>query len=223
MNRKVKRLSAALLCIMLVFTSMTGFTMTELDNEKVFSDEIIQREKISSWAEETVDAAYMAGIVPPMSDNPGYKDNITREQFAELAVAMVTKVCGEVELTGEKTFTDCTNEKVLLAAQLGIVNGVSADKFSPKTTTNREQIATMVNRAIDYINENEGIDLTPNPADISKFTDANKVSNWAKDGVGTLAANGIMNGTSATTLSPKAPCTVEQSIMLLYRVYESAE
>ncbi len=42
---------------------------------------------------------------------------------------------------------------------------------------------------------------------------------WAMEGVGTLAANGIMAGTSATTLSPKEPRTVEQSILLLYRVF----
>ena len=148
---------------------------------------------------------------------------ITREQFAELAVAMVSAVCGKPELNGEKTFTDCSNPDVLLAAELGIVSGVGEGKFAPKSTTNREQIATMVNNAINYINEQKDIDLTPAASDISKFADKDKVSGWAKESVGTLAANGIMSGTSATTLSPKDSCTVEQSIMLLYRVYEAAK
>ena len=69
----------------------------------------------------------------------------------------------------------------------------------------------------------QSTDLTPAASDISKFTDKDKVSGWAKESVGTLAANGIMSGTSATTLSPKDSCTVEQSIMLLYRVYEAAK
>lgn len=58
------------------------------------------------------------------------------------------------------------------------------------------------------------------PAADSTFTDQAQVSTWALEGMGTLAANGIMAGTSATTLSPKNACTVEQSILLVYRVYE---
>jgi len=54
---------------------------------------------------------------------------------------------------------------------------------------------------------------------IDKYDDRGEVSDWAVDGVGVLAANGIMKGTSDTTLSPKSPCTVEQSIILIYRLY----
>ena len=177
----------------------------------------------SGWAKSTLDLAYEAGIVPALTGDPAFKAAITREQFAELAVAMVSAVCGRPELTGEKTFSDCINPDVLLAAEMGIVSGVGNGKFDPKTTTNREQIAAMVDRAINYINEQKGIDLTPAASDISKFADKNQVSSWAAESVGTLAANGIMSGTSATTLSPKDSCTVEQSIMLLYRVYEAAK
>ena len=223
MKKMMKKLTAAILCVFVMGTSLTGFRMVELDNNKIFSPEIIKKESISSWAKGTVEKAQDAGIVPMLTDMPGYKDAITREQFAELAVAMVEQVCGDVALTGEKTFTDCSNESVLLAAEMGIVSGMGEGKFAPKTTTNREQIATMVNNAINYINEQKDIDLTPAASDISKFADKDKVSGWAKESVGTLAANGIMSGTSATTLSPKDSCTVEQSIMLLYRVYEAAK
>lgn len=177
----------------------------------------------SAWAAATITSAKEAGLVPVLTGTYKYQSAITREQFAELAVAMVSAVCGKPELTGEKTFTDCSNPDVLLAAELGIVSGVGEGKFAPKTTINREQIASMVDRAIKYIYEQKGIDLTPKASDISKFVDKGQVSNWAKESVGTLVANGIMSGTSATTLSPKDSCTVEQSIMLLYRVYEAAE
>ena len=65
-----------------------------------------------------------------------------------------------------------------------------------------------------------GTDLTPVKGSISKFADRSSVSSWAVEGVGALAANGIMNGTSATQLSPKATCTVEQSILLSFRTFE---
>lgn len=219
----MKKLIAVLLCMCMFSTQAYAITFTKLDKTEVFTKEIIENHTMSSWAKGTVEKAQDAGIVPVLTDMPGYKDAITREQFAELAVAMVEQVCGDVALTGEKTFTDCSNESVLLAAEMGIVSGMGEGKFAPKTTTNREQIATMVNNAINYINEQKDIDLTPAASDISKFADKDKVSGWAKESVGTLAANGIMSGTSATTLSPKDSCTVEQSIMLLYRVYEAAK
>ena len=222
MKNMLKKWIAVTACGVMLCTSLTGFRVVKLDNEKIFSPEIIQKESISNWAKETVEKAREAELIPVLTDTPGYKQAITREQFAELAVAMVCAVC-DTEATGEKTFTDCDNENVLLAADLGIVSGVAEGKFDPKATTNREQIAAMVDRAISYINEQKGIDLTPEASDVSKFTDKDKVSGWAKDSVGTLAANGIMSGTSATTLSPKDSCTVEQSILLLYRVYEAAK
>ena len=221
-NKKFAQIVTVALCSCLLSTQAFAYTVTKLDNNNLFSKETIEREVVSSWAADTVTKAQAARIVPNLTDNPGYKQAITREQFAELAVAMVSAVC-DTEATGEKTFTDCDNENVLLAADLGIVSGVAEGKFDPKATTNREQIAAMVDRAISYINEQKGIDLTPEASDVSKFTDKDKVSGWAKESVGTLAANGIMSGTSATTLSPKDSCTVEQSIMLLYRVYEAAK
>lgn len=220
----MKKLFMIMFCLCLLTTPAYAFTVENVDKTDVFSEDLLEKNAMSSWAEETVNAAYMAGIVPELTGEPGYKEPVTREQFAELAVEMVTKACGNVpELTGEKTFMDCSNKTVLLAAELDIVTGVGEGRFDPSAETNREQIATMVNRAINYINESKGINLTPSPANIENFTDKTNVSSWAKESVGILAANGIMNGTSATTLSPKASCTVEQSIMLLYRVYDSTK
>lgn len=77
----------------------------------------------------------------------------------------------------------------------------------------------MIYRAITYSNTEAAKPLALEKADISKFADQAKVSAWALEGMGALAANGIMAGTSTTTLSPKNACTVEQSILLVYRAY----
>lgn len=174
----------------------------------------------SDWAKAEVDAARAAGIIPTFTGNPGYQDTITREQFAELIVQFVTVACGKApELDTTLSFTDCTNSAVMLAASAGIVNGVGNDKFDPTAATNREQIATMIYRAINYVKKTTGTDLAPKSANLDGFTDKAQLSTWASEGVGVLAANGIMKGTSDTTLSPKNSCTLEQSILLAYRVY----
>lgn len=213
-------LSAALLCSLFCTQAFAIKSVTELEPEDVLSEERLERERISSWAEDGINAARAAGLIPALTGNPGYQDTINREQFAELAVQLVTVLNGAApDTSGTAAFTDCDNAKVLAASAAGIVSGVGGGRFEPAAATNREQIATMVARAIDYIDKQNGTDLAPAAADISKFSDKAQVSSWAVDGVGTLAANGIMNGTSATTLSPKESCTVEQSILLLYRVY----
>lgn len=97
------------------------------------------------------------------------------------------------------------------------------NRFDPTAKTTREQIATMVARAVNYLEVRKSKDITPLESDVSKFTDQSRVSDWAAEAMGTLAANGIMAGTSPTTLSPKNACTIEQSILLVYRVYEKCQ
>ena len=175
----------------------------------------------SSWAKAEVEAATAAGLVPALTGSPGYQNSITRQQFAELVVTLVEKSVGNsLEAAPAGTFSDCDSLAVRKASAAGIVNGMGGGLFAPNQTTNREQIATMVNRAIQVIKAETGTDLTPVKGSISKFADKSSVSSWAVEGVGALAANGIMNGTSSTQLSPKATCTVEQSILLSFRTFE---
>lgn len=175
----------------------------------------------SSWAKSEVELAAQAGLIPRLTGNPGYQDDITREQFAELVTCLVEKVTGgQLTAAADGTFSDTSNAAVLKAAQAGIITGTGNGLFAPALTTNREQIAAMVYRAAQYLKEQTGKDLTPAAGSVDKFTDRDQISSWAVDGVGALAANSIMNGTSATTAGPQISCTVEQSILLLYRVYQ---
>ena len=59
--------------------------------------------------------------------------------------------------------------------------------------------------------------------DKAKFSDVDEMSACALEGTSALLNSGIMNGTSATTLSPQAPCTVEQAILLCYRLYQQTQ
>ena len=218
----MKKIVSLILACSLMCTSALAFDFEHLDKEDTIAPEIIEKETVSEWAKEEFDIANMLGLVPALTDNPAFTGNITREQFAELVVNMVEKVLGkEIAAAGSDTFTDTTNAAVLKACAAGIITGVGQGKFAPKTTTNREQIATMVYRAAQYIAQQTGKDLTPKAGSVKAFADKAEISSWAVESVGKLAANDIMNGTSGTTASPKAACTVEQSILLMYRVYQN--
>lgn len=174
----------------------------------------------AAWAQSTVDAAKKAGILPALSKNPDYADAITREQFAELIVCMIETTTGETLPAYESPFSDCNNPAVIKASNAGIVSGLGNGVFSPDTKTNREQIASMLSRAIKHLEENMDCTITPETASLHGFSDAAQVSSWAKESVGLLAANDLMKG-SAGKLSPKDPCQVQQSISFVYRIYEA--
>ena len=53
-----------------------------------------------------------------------------------------------------------------------------------------------------------------------KFSDKNDVSDWAAESVAVLAENGIMKGTSDTTLSPLSNTTIQEAILLDLRIYK---
>ena len=213
----MKKIILLLLC-MALFATPAFALKGEVINPKELPQEM-NNSLPSSWAGAEIAAAQQAGLVPALTGSPKFTDAITREQFAELVINAVTIIYGEGPELTAAAFSDCDNIKVRLAASAGIVTGVGDGKFAPKQTANREQIATMMARASAYLKALTGKDLTPKSADLSKFTDKGQVSSWAADGVGLLAANDIMKGTSDTTLSPKASCTVEQSILLVYRLY----
>lgn len=88
-----------------------------------------------------------------------------------------------------------------------ITNGTSATTFSPDATCTRAQIVSFLYR------------LAGEP-DVSgetlPFTDVAEDAYYA-DAVKWAAANGITNGTSATTFSPAASCTRGQIVVMLYR------
>lgn len=169
----------------------------------------------SAWAKSEIDAAIAAGLVPALSGSPRYQDPINRLQFAELAVNLVEVTTGQTVFpAAADAFTDCDSEAVRKASAAGIVNGVGDGRFAPADGLTREQLATMLYRAWAALG-----DQTPT-AGLEGYEDAGDVSSWAADAVGALASSGIMKGTSDTTLTPQGPCTVEQSILLVYRLYQ---
>ena len=175
----------------------------------------------SSWAQEEIDAAQAAGLIPALADDPGWQDKATRLHFAQLAVRLAETATGEtLPAAPADTFADCTALAVRKAYAAGIVNGTTATTFSPQNKLTREQLATMLWRAVDYIQTRTGESTLPAGGSLAGYADAGQVSAYAREAVAALAYHSIMQGTSPTTLSPKNDCTVEQSVILAYRTLE---
>lgn len=88
----------------------------------------------------------------------------------------------------------------------GVVNGTGNGAFHPDANMTRAEMAQL------YVNL---LNLTET-ADISNFTDI-PAGAWYADAIAKCVAAGILNGTSATTVSPMAPVTREQMFVTFGR------
>ncbi|MCD7948115.1 MAG: S-layer homology domain-containing protein [Oscillospiraceae bacterium] len=163
---------------------------------------------------EITQAAELGLITDNLGDD--YTVPITRLQFAGIAVNFVETTSGAaITPLGVETFHDTSETAVRKAAAAGITNGTGPNSFSPDALITREEIATMVYRAVSYVN----VEKLSNPVSLSPYTDAATVSSWAQAAVGSMVAGGVMQGTSDTVLSPKDNTSIEQTIALILRAY----
>ena len=168
---------------------------------------------ISFWAVEGVFNAVKEKLVPEELQN-SFGNEITRAEFAALAVTLYEKVLGplEIERTELRTFIDTDDENVEKAAALGVVLGVGGNRFDPDSSLTREQAAVMLTRLAGVIGK-------PLPGAASIFADNASISSWAIDGVGQIQAAGIMQGIGENKFAPQDPYTREQSILTILRLF----
>ena len=102
--------------------------------------------------------------------------------------------------------SDYYYDAVLWAVENGVTNGTSATTFSPDMAVSRAQMVTFLWRAHG----------SPKATGTNPFTDVS-TSDYYYDAVLWAVANGVTNGTSATTFSPDAPVTRAQAVTFQWR------
>lgn len=173
----------------------------------------------SSWAKAELDKAVAASLVPKALQGD-YRQNITREEFSEIAVSLYGALGGQaVSVKGENPFTDTDNLKVRLANELGIVNGVAKDKFAPEEAITRQEISVMLYRTLQAAKP--GYDYSISSGHI--FADNAAISIWARESVSYLYGIEVVNGAGDNLFCPQENTTREQGIILAERMYEKAQ
>ena len=119
--------------------------------------------------------------------------------------AMFWAVLGRID--GETiTGSDWADE----ARDWAMSEGVS-DGTNPNGLVTREQMVTMLWR---YAGERDG------SGNLSRYTDGDKVAQYATEAMRWALGNGIIEGTTATTLEPQATATRAQCAAIFMRYYE---
>lgn len=180
----------------------------------------------SKWAIPELDKAAEYGLITS-SIKDKMSEPITREEFAELAVLLYEKTTKETaQPESPNPFTDSNNPEVLKAYKIGIVTGVGNNKFDPKALTNREQVATMLSRAVRVMVPDADFSIEGAPS----FSDEEHISNWALEHVKYMSKIGVIKGsegkfmpkavTTAEVASGYATTTCEQATLMAVRIYE---
>lgn len=103
------------------------------------------------------------------------------------------------------------------AAENSIVNGYGNSLFGPDDLITREQMAAILWRYAKYAGYDVSIGEDTN---ILSYDDALSVSEYAVPAMQWACGDGIINGTSATTLSPQGNATRAQVAAILHRFCE---
>lgn len=181
----------------------------------------------SNWAKTELDKANEYGLIPDSLKGADMTRPITREEFAELAVKLYEKTTGIAAMAASpNTFKDTTNPEILKAFKVGVTTGTSATTFAPKELTNREQVATMLSRAIRVMAPDGDFSTTGAPI----FNDQKDISSWALEHVKFMGKIGIIKGadgkfmpkavTTAQIAAGYATTTREQAIAMGVRAFE---
>jgi len=154
----------------------------------------------------------------------GYGNNIFKP-YDTLSRAMVVQILYNLEgrpaLDSKPSFTD-VDEKSWYADAIAwaeinnVVNGYGNGKYGPEDPVSREQLAAIYNRYASY----KGYKLSAN-AELTAFTDAEKVSGWALKNIKWAIAVKLMEGKGNGILDPKGNATRAEAATMLKNFCEN--
>ena len=106
-------------------------------------------------------------------------------------------------------------DAVAWAAANGVVNGISDTSFAPDTAITREQLAAILYRYAQL----KGYD-TAASVSLSGYTDASQISSYATVAMQWANAEGLITGSTTTTLTPLGNATRAEVATILMRFCE---
>ena len=174
--------------------------------------------KSGDWFYEAVQYVYDKGMMTGVSaDRFAPASTTTRGMI----VTILYRLENEPAVSGGSAFTDVESgawyaDAVAWAAANDIVNGTSATTFAPNSPITREQMAAILYRYAAY----KGYDVSQK-ADLSGYTDAASISDYAKDALAWANAQKLITGVTDTTLNPQGSATRAQVATILMRLCET--
>ena len=195
---------------------LSVLALTALTATSVFAADL------SGWAISEYQSANEAGLVSYSVVSNDMTDNITRQEFCELAVNLYKKLSNETLIEPDVSpFEDTNSMAVAQAYYYGIVSGTSDGTFTPDRLVTREEMAKMLVSTLTAGEADFALSDGSDSYVIDSFADGDEVSAWAKEYVITALNYSIMNGVDEYSFKPESATTREQAIASVNRSYEA--
>ncbi|MBQ7036804.1 MAG: S-layer homology domain-containing protein [Clostridia bacterium] len=160
------------------------------------------------WAVNAIATLEEKGIVNKVSDTwfgPG--QNITRADYAMFLVRTLG-------LTGSgENFADVDPaaeyaKELAIGKANGVINGIGDNKFNPEAEITRQDMMTMTSRALKLAGA----------ADLSAFSDASGIADYAQSHVAAMVAEGLIKGNADGTINPRGNTTRAEAAVIMQRI-----
>ena len=213
MIKKVMSFVFAAVLVLTMFCASAPVVFAEEPGSEVSFTDVPE----GKWYSEAVKLCYEKGFMNGTGNNKFSPDgSFTRGMF----VQVLSKIDGvNLEPYAGSSFSDVNAKDwyakaTMWAHMTGYASGTGNNKFSPKSGVTRETLAQFL---FNY-SRRLGFDVSMR-ANLSSYKDASKISAWAKDAVSWAVACGLIQGTSATTLSPKNTASRAQVALIIMKYY----
>lgn len=168
----------------------------------------------AKWAEEAILFLCERGVIngnPDGTFKPN--DNITRAEFVKLiATAMGLSVSSADVAFGDVSADSWYAPYVAAVSLEGIVNGDEYGNFNPEANITRQDMVTMLYRAVG---------AESGKASKISFTDRGKISDYAEAAVGYFAGKAIVNGFEDGSFGPLQNATRAEAAMIFYKLIKT--
>ncbi|WP_282943585.1 S-layer homology domain-containing protein [Paenibacillus sp. RC67] len=184
---------------------------TVIQSDKSFTD--LQ----GHWAKADVELLANKRIVNGTTDQLFTPDsNITRAEFAALLVRSLGLL--EVKADGFRDVqsSDWFATDVGTAYKAGLITGYEDGTFKPNDNITREQMVTMIVRALKV----GGKEVKLDKAALDSFADRASIGDWSKDAVAQALSAGIVQGMSNKEFAPQDKATRAQAATTLKRMLQ---
>ena len=172
----------------------------------------------SDWYADAVQYVFANGLMAGTSDTT-FSPNATTTRA--MIVTILYRLEGEPEAEATSAFADVAADMyyadaVNWAAANNIVTGYDDTSFGPDDTITREQMAAILYRYAQY----KGYDVTTGGMALNEYTDAGQISEYAVPAMQWANENGLITGSTATTIEPQGNALRAEVATILMRFCE---
>lgn len=152
--------------------------------------------KKSKWAEDEVTRALCDNLVDEQLLGDDYTLTATRQQVASIAKRLIK------EMTGK----DANEGKLNLFAD------IAGGNLDMNAAVTRQEMATLIYRAMRYIEKNSEYTYTEYDSNLDAYTDSQQIKPWAKEPMAFMEALELVDPVTSTTLVPDGACSIELAL-----------